>query len=71
MSAAHLRPLTPASQEALGVVVAQRLIDQMRAGEVTPDYAWLRHAELAAAHGGKSAAVRAFVVEMAKRVACE
>ena len=70
MSAAYLsRPLSAATQEAIGAIEAQRLIDQVRTGAVTPAHAWLRFSELTAAHGRGSAAGAAFIIELAKRAA--
>jgi hypothetical protein len=53
-------------EEAAGAVAAQQVVDA--AGP--PDLAWLRVAELAGRFGWKSIAVRAFVVELAKRAGC-
>jgi hypothetical protein len=60
-------PMRPAAvaEEAEGAIAAQQVVDA--AGP--PDLAWLRVVELAARFGWKSTAVRAFVIELAKRAA--
>jgi hypothetical protein len=58
----NLQP-APVAEEAAGAIAAQQVVDA--AGP--PDLAWLRVAELAARFGWKSTAVRAFVIELAKR----
>ena len=69
MSAAYLRPMSGDMQEAVGAIEAQRLIERVGAGEVTHQHGWLRYSELASAHGHKSAACRAYVIELLKRSA--
>jgi hypothetical protein len=51
-----------------GAVLAQKTITEMTAGATT-EVAWLRFIELATRHGWASPACRAFVVELAKRLA--
>ena len=55
-------------QACVGALEAQRVIAGIQAGALAPDHAWLAFVELAAVHGWKSAACRAVVVEMAKRL---
>ena len=56
-------------QASVGALEAQRVIDGIQSGRLAPAHAWLTFTELAAVHGWKSAACRAVVVELAKRVA--
>jgi hypothetical protein len=51
-----------------GAVLAQQTITAIKAGATT-ELAWLRFIELATRHGWASPACRAFVVELAKRLA--
>ncbi len=55
-------------QHAKGSLVGQKTVDDLRNELITPDIAYLRIVELGSAHGWKSAAVRGFVLELAKRV---
>ena len=55
-------------QASLGALEAQRVIAGIQGGTLAPDHAWLAFVELAAVHGWKSAACRAIVVELAKRL---
>lgn len=56
----------PATVEALGGLAAQRVRDAIQREEMTVDHAWLMFCELAATHGWKSAACRAYLRELAK-----
>ena len=54
-------------QEATGGIEAQSVIEGLAEGTLRPMHAWLAFATLAARHGWRSPACRAFVVELAKR----
>lgn len=71
MSAAYLKAPAAdnAAQEAIGAVEAQRLIESVSTGNLTPAHAWLRFCDLASKHGWKSAACRSLVCELLKRAA--
>jgi len=62
MSAADLH------QHAHGSLIAQKDVDGLRNERCTPDMAYLHLVELATTWGWKSAAVRGYLVELAKRV---
>ena len=67
MSAAYLND--SGRQQAVGAIEAQRVIGGLQRSATTTDEAWLAFVTLAASAGWKSAACRAFVVELAKRAA--
>lgn len=68
MTAAYLnRPSDAALQPALGSRKAQDAIDDKKAERSTDDVFWLRACEIAGAAGWKSAAMRAYIVELGKR----
>lgn len=54
-------------QEATGGIEAQNVIRGLADGTISPLHAWLAFATLAARHGWRSPACRAYVVELAKR----
>lgn len=58
-----------AVQEATGAITAQRLVAAIAADDLTHEAAWLRAIELAALHGWRSAALAAFVTQLAKLAA--
>lgn len=71
MSAAYLKHPSPADaavQPALGARKAQETLAGI-AGSAPLDSAYLAAAELAGVYGWKSAAVRCFILELAKRAA--
>lgn len=55
------------AETSIGALAAQKVIDELRDG-ADREVAWLRFVELAACRGWKSPAVRAFVLELAKRI---
>ncbi len=63
------RNLDKIALEAVGALAAQSVVSRVRDQWATPAVAWLACAELVAMHGWKSAAVRSFVTELAKRAA--
>ncbi|WP_128000637.1 hypothetical protein [Piscinibacter defluvii] len=65
MGAAYLNE--HGAQEATGAIQAQRIVDALRDGRVSPEQAWMRFVELASEHGWKSAACRAYLLELSKR----
>lgn len=56
------------AETSIGALAAQKAIDELRSG-ADRETAWLRFTELAACRGWKSTAARAFVLELAKRIA--
>lgn len=65
--AVHATPQAIAA--AAGALAAQRVCDEIAAGEHDPRLAWLRLVELAARFGWRSAATAAYTAELAKRAA--
>lgn len=55
-------------QAAVGALDAQRVIDDIQAGRLSANHAWLLVVETASAHGWKSPACRSIVCELAKRL---
>ena len=59
--------IDPVAQETVGVLSAQALLASVRTGEHSTLHAWLAFVTLAAAHGWRSPATRAFVIELPSR----
>lgn len=55
------------TEQAVGCVEAQNLIAGLQGDSICSDHAWLAFVQLAARFGWRSAACRAFVLELAKR----
>jgi hypothetical protein len=55
------------TQEACGSIAAQHLLRSIADEGRSSEHAWLEFIQLASQHGWRSAACRAFVVELAKR----
>lgn len=61
-------PIGTFGQHATGSLTAQKIVHELRTERATTDTAYLRLIELAAEYGWKSAAVRGYFLEIAKRV---
>ena len=57
------------TQQALGGVTAQNVIEMVRAGLLEPEDGWAKVLDLASTHGFRSPSVKAFVVEAIKTAA--
>ena len=69
MTAGDRRGHPAATLEALGAISAQKVVDGLRAGSIAPLDAWIALGEIVYCYGSSSPAVRAFMLEVAKRVA--
>jgi len=67
--AGQTRDTDSITQQAEGALAAQSAAERLRDEWTTPDLAWLAFIEVAAKHGWRSPACRAFVHELAKRAA--
>lgn len=56
------------AQTASGSLVAQQVIESVRAGHREPESAWLKFIELTARYGKHSPAARAFILEFVKHI---
>jgi hypothetical protein len=65
VTAAYLN--VTATQEAIGAIEAQKAIASLQRDDISPAGVYLALVELAASSGWKSASVRSFVLELAKR----
>ena len=61
--------LPTAALEALGALEAQQVVEGLRGGSIAPLDAWIALGEVVSCYGWSSPAVRAFMLEVAKRVA--
>ena len=57
------------TQESLGSIEAQLVINRLQDESIGLETAWFQFVQLAARHGWRSAACRAYVAELAKRAA--
>jgi hypothetical protein len=68
-SLSERQALSATAQEAVGALEAQQVVDGLREGSIEPQQAWIRFIELNARLGRNSPAARAFICELAKRIA--